>query len=184
MTTPTNSDNEPEPMTFAELRAALETAAPVYDSFLGKTMDPDHVRFHRIRELCERRSDLFAEALDLSLIEPLGYFELLRMVNEGVDCGAISDSTAVDLMAGSARFRGCRHYDGSVVYVRVEADFTICKAHVKRALSQADAMNALLRRFGPLEMTGIAVPVLAGHQLYKDSYGMAEPLYGTTFIQL
>ena len=183
MTTPTPPADLPEPMTFAELRAMLETAGPVYDPFMGRMMDPDHVRFDRIRELCERRSDLFAKALDLSFVEPLGYLELLRLVNDGVDCGVISNSTAVDLMAGSARFRGCRNYDGIVVYVRVEADFIIRKAHVKRALSQAGAMNGLLRHLGPPEATGIAVPVLAGHQLYKDPYGMTEPLYGTTFVQ-
>lgn len=183
MTTLTNLAGEPEPMTFAELRTALETVGPVYDPLRGGMMDPDHVRFDRIRELCERRSDLFVAALDLSDIEPLGYSENLSIVNEGLDCGVITGSTAVDLMAGSARFRGHRVSDGVPVYVRVEADFIIGKAHVKRVQSQAGALETLLRHLGPPEKTGIAVPVLAGHELYKDSHGMTEPLYGTAFVQ-
>ena len=102
MATPINPAGEPDPMTFAELRAALETVGPVYDPRSGRIMDPDRVRFDRIRELCECRSDLFALILGLSDIEPLGYFENSRLVHEGVYCGAISDRAAVDLLGGIA----------------------------------------------------------------------------------
>ena len=177
------SDITTKPTTFAELRAALDNQGIIYDPLFGKLMDADHVKYDGIQALCERRSGLFAAVLGLSDIEPLGYFENSRLVNEGVDLGVISDSTAVDLMGSSARFRGHRASNGIPVYVRVEADFTIRKAHVKRVQSQAGALETLLRHLGPPEKTGIAVPVLAGHQLYKDSYGMTEPLYGTTFVQ-
>lgn len=177
------SDITTKPTTFAELRAALDNRGPIYDPLFGKLMDADHVKYDGIQALCERRSERFAWVLGLSDIEPLRYFENLRLVDEGVACGIISNGTAVDLMAGSARFRGRRASDGISVYARVEADFTICKAHVKRVRSQAGALETLLRHLGPPEKTGIAVPVLAGHQLYKDSYGMTEPLYGTTLVQ-
>ena len=177
------SDITTKPATFAELRVALDNRGPIYDPLFGKFMDPDHVKYDGVKALCERRSELFAAVLDLSDIEPLGYFGNSRIINEGVACGAISSSTAVDLMAGSARFRGHRASDGIPVYVLVEADFTIRKAHVKRVLSRADALKSLLRHGGPPEKTGIALPVLAGHELYKDSHGVTEPLYGTTFVQ-
>ena len=177
------SDITTKPATFAELRAALDNRGPIYDPLFGKSMDPDHVKYDGVKALCERRSELFAEALNLRDIERVSYCENLRIVNAGVACGAITDSTAVDLMGGSARFHGRRTSDGILVYVRVEADFTIRKAHVKRVLSQARALETLLRHLGPPEQTGIAVPILAGHELYRDSYGMTEPLYGTTFVQ-
>ncbi len=177
------SDITTKPTTFAELKMALDNRGPIYDPLFENLMDADHVKFDGIKALCERRSELFALVLGLSDIEPLEYFENSRLVDEGVDCGVISNSTAVDLMAGSARFRGRRASDGILVYVRLEADFTIRKAHVKRVRSQAGALETLLRYLGPPEKIGIAIPVLAGHQLYKDSYGMTEPLYGTTFVQ-
>ncbi len=177
------SDITTKPTTFAELRVALDNRGPIYDPLFGKLMDADHVKYDGIQALCERRANLFATILGLSDIEPLSYLENSRTINKGVDCGAISDSTAVDLMGGSARFHGHRASDGLSIYVRVEADFTIRKAHVKRVRSQARALETLLRHLGSPEKIGIAVPVLAGQQLYKDSYGIAEPLYGTTFVQ-
>ena len=179
-----SSDITTKPTTFAELRAALDNRGTICDPLSGQLMDADHVKYDGIKALCERRSELFALVLGLSDIEPLEYFENSRLVDEGVACGVISNSTAVDLMAGSARFRGRRASDGIPVYVRVEADFTIRKAHVKRVRSQAGALETLLRHFGPPEKTGIAVPVLAGHQLYTDRYGLAEPLWDTIFVQI
>ena len=178
------SDITTKPTTFAELKMALDNRGPIYDPLFENLMDADHVKFDGIKALCERRSELFALVLGLSDIEPLEYFENSRLVDEGVDCGVISNSTAVDLMAGSARFRGRRASDGIPVYVRVEADFTIRKAHVKRVRSHAGALETLLRYLGPPERTGIAIPVLAGHQLYTDRYGLAEPLWDTIFVQI
>ena len=172
-----------KPTTFAELKVALDNRWPIYDPLFGKLMNADHVKYDGIKALCEHRSDLFALVLGLSNIEPLEYSENSRLIDEDIACGVISNSTAVDLMAGSARFRGRRASDGIPVYVRVAADFTIRKAHVKMVQSQAGAFETLLRHFGLPERTGIAVPVLAGHELYEDSYGMTESLYGTTFVQ-
>ena len=184
MTTPANSDGEPEPMTFAELRAALETDGPVHDPFLGKIMDPDHVRFDRIRELCERRSELFANALDLSHIEPLSSWEMLKITNDAVERGVMSGSMSVDLMGCNARFYGHRASDGILVYILVRADFVIRKSHVKIASHQASWMRTILRAKGPAEQTGIALPIVAGSQLHTDQYGLTEPLWDTTFVQI
>lgn len=184
MTAPTNPAGESEPMTFAELRTALETTGPVYDPFLGKTMDPDHVRFNRIRELCERRSELFANELDLSHIEPLSSSEMLKIANDAVERGVISDSMSVDLMGCNARFYGRRASDGILVYVLVRADFTIRKSRVKIASHQASWMRTILRAKGPPEQAGISLPVVAGSQLYTDQYGLTEPLWDTTFVQI
>jgi hypothetical protein len=184
MTTPANPAGELEPMTFAELRTALDTAGPVYDPLLGKVMDPDHVRFDRVRELCERRSELFANALDLSHIEPLSSWEMLRITNDAVERGFISGSMSVDLMGCNARFYGRRVSDGMLVHVLVQADFIIRKSHVKLVSHQASWMQTILRGKGPPEQTGIALPVVAGGQLYADRNGLTEPLWDTTFVQI
>ncbi len=184
MTTSTSPANQPEPMTFAELRAVLATAGPVYDQLYGGIMDPDHVRYDRVRELCERRSELFANALDLSHIEPLSSWDMSVITNDAVERGVISGSMYVDLMGCSARFYGRRASDAILVYVLVRADFVIRKSHVKIASHQASWMRTILRAKGPPEQTGIVLPVVAGSQLYTDQYGHTEPLWDTTFVQI
>ena len=184
MTTPTPPVNEPTPMTFAELRTALATAGPVYDPLDGGIMDPDHVRYDRVRELCEHRSDLFAKTLALDYIEPISSWEMLRITNDAVERGFISGSMSVDLMGTTARFYGRRALDGIPVYVLVQADFVIRKSHVKLVSHQASWMRTILRAKGPPDRTGIALPVVAGGQLYTDKYGLIEPLYETTFVQI
>ena len=147
-------------------------------------MDADHVKFDGVTALCERRSDLFAKALDLSHIEPLSSSEMLKIVDDAVKRGFISDSMAVDLMGCSARFFGFRASDDIPVYVLVKADFVIGKFHVKLVSHQVSGMEKILRAKGTPEQTGIALPVVAGGQLYRDRYGLTEPLWNTTFVQI
>ena len=184
MTTPANPTNESDPMTFAELHTALKTSGPVYDPLLGKIMDPAHVRYDAVTALCNRRLDLFADALRLNHIETIPWLEQLSFVNDAVHRGIISDSTAVDLTGASAYFYGVRAEDGAPVYILAEADFIIRKAHVKMAISKASGMEIILRAKGPPEQSGIALPVVAGGQLYTDRDGFTEPLWKATFVQI
>ena len=180
----TLSDITTKPMTCAELKTALDNRGPIYDPFFGRWMDVDHVKFDGFQALCERRSDLFAKALDLSHVETLPSSKMLKIVNDAVECGVISDSAAVDLMGCSATFCGIRASDRIPVYVLVRADFVIRKSHVKLVSHQAGWMQKILRAKGTPEQTGIALPVVAGGQLYTDRYGFPEPLWETTFVPI
>ena len=180
----TLSDITTKPATAAELKVALDNRGPIYDPLFGKLMDVDHVKFDGLKSLCERRSELFAKALDLSHIEPLSSWAMSKIANAAVERGFISGSMAVDLMGCSARFYGRRAADGIPVYVLVKADFIIRKSHVKLASHQASWMRTILRAQGPPEETGIALAVVAGSQLYADRYGYTEPLWDTTFVQI
>lgn len=173
-----------KPTTFAELKIAVDNRGLIYDPLFGKLMDVDHVQYDGIRALCKRRSDVFANALDLSSIEPLSSWEMLMVVNDAVERGFISDSMAVDLMGCSATFFGRRASDGIPVHVLVKADFVIGKFHVKLVSHQASWMEKILRAKGPPEQTGIALPVVAGGQLYTDRDGFIEPLWEVTFVQI
>ena len=186
MTTPTNLAGEPEPMTFAELRTALETVSPVYDPLRGRMMDPDHVRFDRIRELCERRSELFANALDLSHIQPLSSWEMLTMADDAVESGFITGSMFVDLMGCNARFYGRRAEDDIPVYLIVQASFEVKRGDVKRASAQAETLETILRHDGPPEETGIALPVVAGTRLRTDpnTGAVMVALWDTTYVEI
>jgi hypothetical protein len=104
MTTPTNSADETDPMTFAELRIFIDEAGPTYDPILGNWIPRDHVQLDGITALCQRRSDLFASALNLSHIDAIPYMEMLTIVNNAADRGIISNSMAVDLYGASAYF--------------------------------------------------------------------------------
>lgn len=180
----TLSDITTKPMTCAELKAALDNRGHIYDPFFGRWMDVDRLQFDGFRALCERRSELFAKALDLSHIETLPWSKMLRIVNDAVERGFIFGSMAVDLMGCSATFSGVRASDGIPVYVLVRADFVIRKSHVKLVSHQAGWMQEILRAKGTPEQTGIALSVVAGGQLYTDRHGFPEPLWETTFVPI
>lgn len=184
MTSGTSPANGPEPMTFVELRTALANADPVYDPLHGVMMDSDHVRYDRVTELCQRRSDLFASTLNLGHIEAIPYMEMLTIVNNAANQGTISNSMAVDLCGASAYFCGRRAEDGLSVYMAVQADFIIRKIHVKQASAKARWWEEILRHDGAPEETGIAIPVVAGERLYTDSYGCSEPLLGVNYVHI
>lgn len=181
---PTRSDILNEPATFAELRSILDQRGPVVYSWQSRENSPDVLRYDGIRALCLRRSARFSKTLGLSHIEPIPALQFLGMVNDAVKRGIISDSVAVELGGSYANFQGRRASDGVAIYIGVQAGFTIYKNDVDMALAQASAMEQVLRYDGPPEKTGIALPVVAGGQLFRDSYGMDEPLGKVIFVQI
>lgn len=181
---PTRSAILNEPTTFAELRSILDQRGPVVYEWKSRENSPDVLRYDGIRSLCLRRSERFSKVLGLSHIEPIPILDLFGMANDAVKRGIIKGNLASYLSGGYVNFRGRRAADGVAVYISVQANFTIYENDVKMAQIQASVMEQVLRYDGPPEATGIAVPVVAGGQLFRDSFGMDEPLYGVIFVQI
>ena len=135
--------------------------------------------------LCERRPGLFADALNLRSIELLPREQMLIMAMDAARRGIVSSSEAVDLHSGDVYFYGRRAEDDTPVYLIVQASFAVSKRDVKRASSQADTLDVILRHDGPPEVTGVAIPVVAGTRLGTDPATGAMPsLWDVTFVQI
>ena len=135
--------------------------------------------------LCERRPGLFADALNLRSIELLPREQMFSMAMDAASHGIVSGSEAVDLHSGDVYFYGRRAEDDTPVYLIVQASFAVSKRDVKRAASQADTLDAILRHEGPPEITGVAIPVVAGTRLATDPVtGASMSLWDVTYVEI
>ena len=161
--------------TFAAARQSYETTSNDVSTLKGWGME----------FLCERRPGLFADALNLSSIELLPREQMFSMAMDAANRGIVSDTEAVDLHSGDVYFYGRRAKDDTPVYLIVQASFAISKRDVKRASSQADTLDVILRHEGPPEASGVAIPVVAGTRLGTDPVTGAPPsLWDVTFVQI
>ena len=231
MTTPISSANEPEPMTFAEIRAlqaenakaiaetrelvnenakaiaemrasqerldrrfermmasqqrTRETVVEIDKAQTYTSNDVSTLKGWGMEFLCERRPGLFASALNLSHIELFSPEKIFTIAIDAAQRGIIHGSEAGDLYSGDVYFYGRRAEDDVQVYLIVQASFAVSKRDVKRASSQADTLEDILRYKGPPEETGIALPVVAGTRLHTDPTTGATPaLWEVTYVQI
>ena len=224
MTTPTPPVNEPEPMSFAEIRALLQQTAQVsaentraiaelrasqaridrrferlmeshretretVAGFRGKldytSQDVSTLKGWGLEFLCERRPGDFARALNLSSIEIFPREKMSTMAMDAARRGIIHGSEAIDLDSGDVYFYGRRAEDDTPVYLIVQVSFAVSKRDVKRASSQADTLDVILRHEGPPEVTGVAIPVVAGTRLGVDPVtGSTPSLWDVTFVEI
>ena len=245
MTTPPPPANEPEPMTFAEIRALqTENAKSIAELRASQEQQFRNIdrllesqaenakaiaelrasqaridrRFERLMEshretretvagfrgkldytsqdvstlkgwglefLCERRPGDFARALNLSSIELFPREKMSTMAMDAARRGIIHGSEAIDLDSGDVYFYGRRAEDDTPVYLIVQVSFAVSKRDVKRASSQADTLDVILRHEGPPEVTGVAIPVVAGTRLGVDPVtGSTPSLWDVTFVQI
>jgi len=161
--------------TFAEARQSYEITSNDVSTLKG----------WGVEFLCERRPGLFADALNLRSIELLPREQMLSMAMDAASRGIVSGTEAVDLHSGDVYFYGRRAEDDTPVYLIVQASFAVSKRDVKRASSQADTLDVILRHDGPPEVTGVAIPVVAGTRLGTDPVTGATPsLWDVTFVQI
>ena len=161
--------------TFAEARQSYEITSNDVSTLKG----------WGVEFLCERRPGLFADALNLRSIELLPREQMFSMAMDAASRGIISGTEAVDLHSGDVYFYGRRAEDDTPVYLIVQASFAVSKRDVKRASSQADTLDVILRHEGPPEVTGVAIPVVAGTRLGTDPVTGATPsLWDVTFVQI
>ena len=161
--------------TFAAARQSYETTSNDVSTLKGWGME----------FLCERRPGLFADALNLRSIELLPREQMFSMAMDAASRGIVSGTEAVDLHSGDVYFYGRRAEDDTPVYLIVQASYAVSKRDIKRASSQADALDVILRHEGPPEVTGVAIPVVAGTRLGTDPVTGATPsLWDVTFVQI
>ena len=161
--------------TFAEARQSYEITSNDVSTLKG----------WGVEFLCERRPGLFADALNLRSIELLPREQMLSMAMDAASRGIVSGTEAVDLHSGDVYFYGRRAEDDTPVYLIVQASFAVSKRDIKRASSQADTLDVILRHEGPSEVTGVAIPVVAGTRLGTDPVTGATPsLWDVTFVQV
>ena len=165
-----------------EMRTAFVTARQSYET---TSNDVSTLKGWGLEFLCERRPGLFADALNLRSIELLPREQMFSMAMDAARRGIVSGSEANDLHSGDVYFYGRRAEDDTPVYLIVQASFAVSKRDVKRASSQADTLDVILRHEGPPEVTGVAIPVVAGTRLGTDPVTGAMPsLWDVTFVRI
>ena len=165
-----------------EIRTTFAAARQSYET---TSNDVSTLKGWGVEFLCERRPGLFADVLNLRGIELLPREQMFSMAMDAARRGIVSGSEAIDLHSGDVYFYGRRAEDDTPVYLIVQASFAVSKRDVKRASSQADTLDVILRHEGPPEVTGIAIPVVAGTRLGTDPVTGATPsLWDVTFVQI
>ncbi len=231
MTTSIPSANEPEPMTFAEIRAlqaenakalaetrelvnenakaiaemrasqerldrrferlmtshqrTRERVAEIDEELIWTSNDVSTLKGWGMEFLCERRPDLFADALNLSSIEVISRMEIREIAVDAARRGIIHGGDAGGLYSADVFFYGRRTEDDIPVYLVVQASFAVSRGDVKRASSQAETLETILRSDGTPEENGVARPVVAGTRLHTNpDTGATTALWDVTFVQI
>ena len=191
MTIPTNPVGDPEPMTFAEIRALLEQTAKVSadNTRAISEMTANHDReMAEIREAiarltvaqdrtnrevstlkgwglelyCERNPEIFAEALGLDGEELVPKREIRRIAGEAMQAGVITPDQRRNVGRADVFIYARRESDHQPFCLVVEASYRVDDDDVDRAVDRAEILGIILNKYQPRHLNGQVIPVVAG----------------------
>ena len=199
MNTPTNPANEPEPMTFAEIRALLqqtaqvsaentraiaEMRAAIADLTAAQNRTNQEVSTLKgwgLELYCERNPQIFAYELGMIREEIISKREIRHIAYEAEMAGAITSDQYSNLSRADLFIYARRKSDNRPFCLVVEASYQVDNEDVDRASERANILDIILNRYQPRHLNGQAMPIVAGTNITPAAHSKLK-FFNVTYV--
>lgn len=199
MNTPTNPANEPEPMTFAEIRALLqqtaqvsaentraiaEMRAAIADLTAAQNRTNQEVSTLKgwgLELYCERNPQIFADELGMIREEIISKREIRHIAYEAEMAGAITSDQYSNLSRADLFIYARRKSDNRPFCLVVEASYQVDNEDVDRASERANILDIILNRYQPRHLNGQAMPIVAGTNITPAAHSNLK-FFNVTYV--
>ena len=208
MTTPYNPANEPEQMTFTEIRALLaetvqglaETRKIVDENTKGiaemraaiseltqaqhrTNQDVSTLKGWGLELYCERNPEIFADALELADEELIPKREIMRIASAASQAGVIAPDQRRSLIRADVFIYARRESDHQPFCLVVEASYKVDDDDVERAAGRAEILSAIIQKYQPRNLNGQVIPIVAGMDIEPAASFRAKN-FNVTYVQV
>ena len=212
MTTPTPPANEPEPMTFAEIRALLEQTVRVsaentraisemsakHDREMAEirgaiarlteaqnrtNQDVSTLKGWGLELYCERNPQIFGDELGMIREELISKREIRDIAYEAEMAGAITADQYSNLNRADLFIYARRKSDNLPFCLVVEASYRVDNEDVDRASERANILDIILNKYQPRHLNGQVIPIVAGTNITPAARSKLK-FFNVTYVQV